>query len=623
MPIPSGACPHNSFLIGSIGLVKADLFGAAADRDQPPCNVHAAGDVLADSGGCRSKPRTCVSACLRQETDDLPAAAPSCIPVDPLEAPPLSVKTMACLARHGIDLQKRPCAATAHPTTESIASEPGTPDIEARLDGSPGWSPKFLADLDRDRRPWASALGILPMNTSIWSMEAGPESSVCAMSHVPAPALLTAEELGHQLPLQVDQGSPKYQPTASQLVESTPAVAEVRAGVGGCGSEQFASVLVGLRQETGAQPAMAPSFIPANRPVAPPPLCLGSPATSETEDFIATASPTASRASEDSGDLADFESLASDVQRTTHNYSNERQRKFCDIWRPAFDNCRLIEDLETTVNRCMADWLSKTAQNMEHLPAVDSLTTRRNKRARRRPDRQLQRLRQREKRNSDEARRIQMMFRIYPKRAVRRAMGESSPSYTGSVDSARIFLSETYERQRPTEDERAAARAHFDACHWSPPNEENSRQLNEPPISEEIESKLARAANTAPGSDGVEYRHLRSLDPRGLVLESMFSAVWRIGIPPCWKKSRTIPIFKKGPTDDYSNFRPISLLPTTYKIFSGIINDRLCSTAMECGWFSHEQKGFLPGVNGVAEHTHLVQMPIEHSKEKMQTLVIA
>ena len=103
----------------------------------------------------------------------------------------------------------------------------------------------------------------------------------------------------------------------------------------------------------------------------------------------------------------------------------------------------------------------------------------------------------------------------------------------------------------------------------------------------------------------------------------MFSAVWRIGIPPCWKKSRTIPIFKKGPTDDYSNFRPISLLPTTYKIFSGIINDRLCSTAMECGWFSHEQKGFLPGVNGVAEHTHLVQMAIEHSKEKMQTLVIA
>jgi hypothetical protein len=75
---------------------------------------------------------------------------------------------------------------------------------------------------------------------------------------------------------------------------------------------------------------------------------------------------------------------------------------------------------------------------------------------------------------------------------------------------------------------------------------------------------------------------LRSFNPRGLVLKSMYSAVWRIGIPPCWKKSRTIPILKKGPTDGYINFRPISLLPTTYKIFSGIINERLCSTAMEC-----------------------------------------
>ena len=225
MPIPSGACPHDSFLIGSIGLVKADLFGAAADRDQPPCNVLAAGDVLADSGGCKSKPRTCVSACLRQETDDLPAAAPSCIPVDPLEAPPLSVKTMACLARHGIDLQKRPCGATAHPTTESFASEPGTPDIEARPDGSPGWSPKFLADFDlNDRRPWVSELGILPMNTSIWVVEAGPDSSARAMSHPPTPALMAIEELGHQLPLQVDQGPPISQLMASQFVASEKSV---------------------------------------------------------------------------------------------------------------------------------------------------------------------------------------------------------------------------------------------------------------------------------------------------------------------------------------------------------------------------------------------------------------
>ena len=100
-----------------------------------------------------------------------------------------------------------------------------------------------------------------------------------------------------------------------------------------------------------------------------------------------------------------------------------------------------------------------------------------------------------------------------------------------------------YEQQRPTDDKRAAARAHLNACHWLLPSEENSRQLNEQPISKEIKFKLARAANTVPGSNGVEYRHLRSLDPRGLVLDLMFSTVWRIGIPSCWKKSRTHPDF--------------------------------------------------------------------------------
>jgi hypothetical protein len=286
--------------------------------------------------------------------------------------------------------------------------------------------------------------------------------------------------------------------------------------------------------------------------------------------------------------LADYESLASASETpTVPGYTNLKQRKFCDTQQ------------------------SKTSHKIEQLPVDDDAAKRdrRAKRPRRRPDRQLQRLRQREKRSSDEARRIQTMFRIYPKRAVRRALGETSPGFSGSSESARNYLSDTYERQCPSQSERAAARAHFDACHWSPPDDDISRQLNGPPVSDEIAAKLARASNTAPGDDRVEYRHLRALaDPRGFVLEAMYAAVWRIGIPPCWKRSKTVPIFKKGSTDDYANFRPISLLPTAYKIFSGIVNDRMCDAAMTLGWFSHEQKGFLPGVNGVAEHTQLLQM---------------
>ena len=90
-----------------------------------------------------------------------------------------------------------------------------------------------------------------------------------------------------------------------------------------------------------------------------PHFCLGSPATSETVDLIATASSTASRASENSGDVADFESFTSDVQPTV-------KRKFCDTRSTAFDNCRSIEDSKERDNSqpLHERWSSKLVKNL-------------------------------------------------------------------------------------------------------------------------------------------------------------------------------------------------------------------------------------------------------------------
>jgi hypothetical protein len=495
--------------------------------------------------------------------------------------PAISQKTIACLVKHGIEPPNR-AAADAPPVVHEMEKlfDLTDPDIDARWDGSPGWSPRFITHAEGiDRRPWTTELGLLPMNSSIWSM-----GSSCSATRVSLnePCLMI-HEVASQHTHPIGPPHPDEQPMAVQ-----PMIHEVT-------SQSYH--LIG-QHHPDEQPMAAPL---AN----------------------ATSEHTASLSSDDSGDLADFESLASDIPLAT-GYSNAKQKYFSEVWVSAFQNCSTINDLESTVNRCMSDWRVKTARKLEKIPESEDAPKRRGtKRSSHRPDRQLQRLRQRANRGSDEARRIQTMFRIYPKRAVRRALGESSPSYSGSADSARVFLSETYERNPPADFECTAARAHFDACHWSSPDDEVLRQLDSPPTREEIATKLAKATNTAPGNDGVEYRHLRAMDPRGLVLEAMYDAVWRIGIPPCWKKSKTVPIFKKGSTDDFSNFRPISLLPTAYKIFSCIINDRICDAAVSSGWLSHEQKGFLPGVNGVAEHTQLLQVAIEHSKEKKQTLVVA
>ena len=92
--------------------------------------------------------------------------------------------------------------------------------------------------------------------------------------------------------------------------------------------------------------------------------------------------------------------------------------------------------------------------------------------------------------------------------------------------------------------------------------------------------------------------------------------VWKLGIPDSWRAARTVPIYKKGDTSDFSNFRPISLLPTMYKIFSGILSQRINRVAVDLGWLSPEQKGFLPGVHGIQEHTQLLQTAVEGAQNK-------
>ena len=61
-------------------------------------------------------------------------------------------------------------------------------------------------------------------------------------------------------------------------------------------------------------------------------------------------------------------------------------------------------------------------------------------------------------------------------------------------------------------------------------------------------------------------------------------------LPEEWRESIIIPIHKKGDKTDCSNYRGISLLPTTYKILSNILLSRLSPYAQEI--FGDHQCGF-------------------------------
>ena len=93
--------------------------------------------------------------------------------------------------------------------------------------------------------------------------------------------------------------------------------------------------------------------------------------------------------------------------------------------------------------------------------------------------------------------------------------------------------------------------------------------------------------------------------------------------PKCWKQGATILIYKKGDTSDPSNFRPITLQPVWYKIFSSILKQRMFNFLSDNKYLDKNiQKGFWPRIDGVTEHNELLTHLILDSRKHTRSLII-
>lgn len=97
------------------------------------------------------------------------------------------------------------------------------------------------------------------------------------------------------------------------------------------------------------------------------------------------------------------------------------------------------------------------------------------------------------------------------------------------------------------------------------------------PDETEISRQIKRLKNNkASGEDGIVAEHLKAAGPNTIKeITQILQQIWQNEmIPDDWKSALIHPLHKKGDRTDVNNYRGISLLPVTYKIFSQCLLDR-------------------------------------------------
>ena len=107
----------------------------------------------------------------------------------------------------------------------------------------------------------------------------------------------------------------------------------------------------------------------------------------------------------------------------------------------------------------------------------------------------------------------------------------------------------------------------------------------------------------SPGPDCIPNELLKHLPEEvQQAMHKMFILMWMTGhTPKAWKESCTILIHKKGDEQDISNWRPIALANTLYKLWTGIVTECLTTYAEEFNLLSSSQEGFRAGKNTIRQ----------------------
>lgn len=219
--------------------------------------------------------------------------------------------------------------------------------------------------------------------------------------------------------------------------------------------------------------------------------------------------------------------------------------------------------------------------------------------------------------NPLEARRLQTLYRLSKKRAARQILRDNTINYSGSTEAATKYFTNSFREKQLDLDELQKSLLEF------VPTTTEDPTLLSPLSTLDIRQRLLSMANSAPGKDRVEYRHLKLADPNTKILQIIYNrCLEERRIPQPWKDATTILIHKKGPSDDPSNFRPIALMSCIYKLFTSLLATRVSTTAINNNLMSDQQKSARPS-EGCHEHTHTLQTVVADCKRNGKNCFIA
>mmetsp|Transcript_19739 Transcript_19739/g.27532 ORF Transcript_19739/g.27532 Transcript_19739/m.27532 type:complete len:1293 (+) Transcript_19739:547-4425(+) len=217
-------------------------------------------------------------------------------------------------------------------------------------------------------------------------------------------------------------------------------------------------------------------------------------------------------------------------------------------------------------------------------------------------------------------RKIVQRFNKHPKSALRKILDDPDSEVKFPIPVAQV--QDEYQRIAAPSPAVCDPPTWFSEVPWpEPPNE--AEHSGSPVLDDEVSMQLGRLpSQSAPGVDGVPYLVWKQLPGVLPVLTRIFE-ICRLNakVPSRWHLSRTILLYKKGDPTNVSNWRPISLQCSLYKVYAAVLAKRLVDWNRSKGTFCSAQKGFLP-CDGCHEHTYMLQSCVEDSHRWKKNLHI-